>query len=254
MASVSVGPEAGRGELEIQVPVSTGVVAIQRAMPKPPTHLPTHMLTQLTDPSTQLMDVRRLSGHDANELRAILTNLRAQIAKSENAMAFEIFPDTTILDVIQKLPQSVEELADVDKLGLRKIELYGDRIVSAVSAFLDTKEILIPVRAVEREKATLMSPGFVKLVAAGQYATRFARPSTTSHSLPARNLGLDQMEVLASANSARSEATCNTEKISSQDELDALSDEAIIDLCASPKMPDDIGDEQLEWLINEGVV
>jgi bloom syndrome protein len=158
--------------------------------------------------STPAVDKRELSQENQYELKAIMTNLRVQIAKTEGTLPFEVFPDTTIVDVISKLPQTLEELDDIDQLGVRKIQLYGKRIVDAVSAFIDTKELTVPKRSLKNVRRLSVM-----------------RPPPPS-------------------------------------ELDGLSEEAIIDLCAtSPPRPvrmaslqDDLDEEQLKWLISEGVI
>ena len=164
-------------------------------------------------------DHRQLSPENQFELKAILTNLRAQIAKAEGTLPFEVFPDTTVVDVIAKLPQSVDELDDIDQLGVRKIQAYGERLVAAVSAFLDTKEIVIGKRSMKNVR---------RLSGARQPVV----------SKPVRNV-----------------------ENKSKTEIEDLSEEAIIDLCASPPFPkqtksiqDDLDEEQLQWLIKEGVI
>lgn len=175
--------------------------------------------------SAQPNDPRNLSLSDQIELKAILTNLRAQIAKAEKTMPFEIFPDTTILDVIAKLPQSTVELADIDKLGVRKIQLYGERIVDTVAAFLDTKGISLEPRSVSQDLHGMSQPrGGVRIVAKSGFSS-VTNPSS---------------------------------------DVDLLSEEAIIDLCSTPQidrrpptqkiLTDDLDPEQLEWLISEGVI
>ena len=217
-------------------------------------------------------DPRNLSLNDQMELKAILTNLRAQIAKAENTMAFEVFPDTTIVDVIAKLPQSVEELADVDKLGVRKIDAYGERIVSAVAAFLDTKNIVLPGRNVKSVVCSL-SPAGVKIVAKSAFSTSAdartvirmksltpAVPVPTAH-VPAR---VDSPVIQARIDSPVPRDTFGVSPDGSPlgSDIEFLNAEAIIDLCASPAMPDrpppaladDIDDDQLQWLISEGAL
>ena len=162
-----------------------------------------------------------LSKQDEIELKAILVNLRAQIAKAESILPFQVFPDTTVIDVIEKLPQSVDELADVDKLNLKKINMYGERIVSSVSVFLETKNIQLPLRVVDPNTCTTTTTKSVRIVAKSFGSKR------------------------------RSWST--------QDEVENLPQEAIIDLCASPQQvnppeTEEIDQAQLEWLINEGVL
>jgi RecQ family ATP-dependent DNA helicase len=180
----------------------------------------------ISDPVSQ--DTRKLSAENQFELRAILTNLRAQIAKAEKALPFEVFPDTTIVDVISKLPQSVDELDDIDQLGVRKIQQYGERIVSTISAFLETKQLVVARRSMKnvRRLSGVRMPAPIK---SGQ-----GSKANVAREIP--------------------EGKVN--------DIEDLSEEAIIDLCSSPpfsrplikSIKDDLDDEQLRWLIDEGVL
>lgn len=207
-------------------------------------------------------DPRNLSRDDQIELKAILTNLRAQIAKSEQTLPFEVFPDTTIVDVIAKLPQSIEELADVDKLNVRKIQMYGDRICAAVSAFLDTKEISVPTRTVKAVTGRVSLVGRDRTVRIVAPSSARVPPDPVAHSGPP----YAQMD--APVVPTRSECTPRRAEppatLPAGEDMTLLSDEAIIDLCSSPAITrpsqpnsgfqEDIGDEQLQWLIREGVI
>jgi hypothetical protein len=186
-----------------------------------------------------LTNDRIISQANKMELKAILTNLRAQIAKLESALPFEVFPDTTIVDVIEKLPQSMEELEDVDQLGVLKIRAYGSRIVQTVVAFLETKEIVIAKREVKK------------------------RMSLTGDHRRRESIRVESSVVVKSQPSSHTEVPAIKENPDTRsNEISDLSAEAIIDLCMSPALPqkpsqsleDDIGDEQLQWLIREGVL
>ena len=182
---------------------------------------------------------RTLSQANQLELKAILTNLRAQIAKQESTLPFEVFPDTTIVDVIEKLPQSVEELEDVDQLNVLKIRAYGARIVQTVVAFLETKEIVIAKREVKKRMSLTGDPRRRDSIRLASSVAPKSQPSVPLE-LPSIREVPDTMN----------------------NEISDLSAEAIIDLCMSPALPpkpsqsleDDIGDEQLQWLIREGVL
>jgi bloom syndrome protein len=168
---------------------------------------------------------KKLDKQDEMELKAILTNLRAQIAKSESSLPFEVFPDTTILDVIEKLPQTAQELADVDKLSVKKINLYGEKIVSAVTAFLETKNLVLPIREIQPSAAP------------SQVSVNSRKPVR----IVARSFADSSKNVQAN-------------RPKENEDLD-LDEEAIIDLCSSPaKFSDDIDETHLQWLINEGVL
>jgi bloom syndrome protein len=208
---VRVGPRANSGA-RFLIPIQ-GISCPVQGTAVAPTSVPAR--------AKPAVDPRRLSPPDEVELKAILTNLRAQIAKSERTLPFEVFPDTTIMDVIAKLPQSISELGDVDKLSLRKIELYGQRIVDTVSAFLDTKGITMPERDMGAHVTSRReSVGGVRIVAKSAFG------------------GMNKR----------------------QSDVDQLSEEAIIDLCSTPQMvksapiADDIDPAHLEWLIKEGVI
>jgi bloom syndrome protein len=224
---VLVGREVGHSQLVMEylsVEAGRKVVAL-RPVPDRPS-----AFSKPNKPVEPLIaNPRALSSENQFELKAILTNLRAQIAKAESTLPFEVFPDTTIVDVIAKLPQSKEELEDVDQLGVRKIAAYGDRIVATVCAFLETKEIVIQRRVVKK------------------------RMSVSGNAKPREAVRI------AASSIVRAEITPTARN---DPEVSDLSAEAIIDLCTSPAIPpkhppaleDDIGDEQLQWLINEGVL
>lgn len=164
-----------------------------------------------------------LSGQDEIELKAILTNLRAQIAKSESSLPFQVFPDTTILDLVNKLPQTQGELQDVDKLNLRKIDMYGEKILSSISAFLETKQIFISPRFPPPSKQTQRPT--VRIVAK---SFGFGHPRK-------ENFPTNSTTPLNVIDLSVSPAVVKTEEQPQQ-------------------QPDDLNEEELQWLINEGVL
>ena len=193
---------------------------------------------------------RALSVENQTELRAILTNLRAQMAKSEGALPFEIFPDTTVVDVITKLPQSLEELDDIDQLGVRKIQAYGKRIVDTVVAFIETKELMVEKRSlknVRRLSVGLLRP---EIDPAPIRSAPITEDSTVVSGRHSEDVGVEVLDLHVSGERRLSE------------EIEDLSEEAIIDLCAtspplrrvSAVIPEDLDEEQLNWLIKEGVL
>ena len=202
-----------------------------------------------------------LSNDQRIELKGALNHLRSQIAKEEKTLAFEVFPDTTVLDLIEQLPKKLDDLQDVDKLNDRKIALYGERIVECIRGFMEEQGLGSfvstmntapvakpslqeqPIRLVTNSKGdmSLKDSQSTAVSSNETYATRFTkkRKSSASEKAATPHAGID--------------------------EITNLSDEAIIDLCTSPIIPqklsqsnrvqfEDISEEYLQWLKEEGVI
>ncbi|MBW2965049.1 UvrD-helicase domain-containing protein [Candidatus Woesearchaeota archaeon] len=62
-----------------------------------------------------------------------LREWRRDISKSAGVPAFMILHDRTLIDIVEKMPLSVEDLEDVHGLGPTKISKYGDEIIRVVN-------------------------------------------------------------------------------------------------------------------------
>jgi len=186
------------------------------------------------------------------ELKGALNHLRSQIAREEKALPFEIFPDTTVLDLIDQLPQTLDDLENIDKLNDRKIDLYGEKILECIRMFLEEKGIVLISKSVP---SIVGDVGGVRMIAGGTtdvYARRFSGMVKP----PPKPVVSAASQISASSN------------VSS--EIQELSEEAIIDLCTSPVLSqkslqsnsqtssnivfEDISDEYIQWLKNEGAI
>ncbi len=67
------------------------------------------------------------------------TKLFVELQKSreENIKAYYIFKDKQMIDLINKLPRSKEELKNVSGFGEVKTEKYGDMILKIINEELD---------------------------------------------------------------------------------------------------------------------
>ncbi|MBV1695575.1 MAG: DNA helicase RecQ [Hyphomicrobiales bacterium] len=74
----------------------------------------------------------RLAGQD-NVLFSALRALRQQLATDAGLPPFVIFHDRTLLELVEKRPQTREALAAVSGLGERKIARYGDAVLGVVA-------------------------------------------------------------------------------------------------------------------------
>jgi len=66
-------------------------------------------------------------------LLAALKRKRRELAAAESVPAFVIFPDRTLIDMAERRPATLDELRKVYGVGERKIALYGDAFLEAVS-------------------------------------------------------------------------------------------------------------------------
>ena len=65
-----------------------------------------------------------------------LAALRKQIAKEEKLPPYIIFHDTSLKDMVSKLPVDLEAMKDVSGVGNAKLKKYGSRFVEAIRGFL----------------------------------------------------------------------------------------------------------------------
>src|SRR6185312_8801747 len=70
-----------------------------------------------------------------SELREYLRDWRRNIAREQGIPAFVVMHDTTIESLCRIQPQTLGELRHVQGLGVRKLELYGSQLLSAMQRF-----------------------------------------------------------------------------------------------------------------------
>jgi ATP-dependent DNA helicase RecQ len=63
-----------------------------------------------------------------------LRDLRAQLAREQNVPAYVIFHDSTLRNIAEQRPQSLDELSKVGGIGGAKLERYGTQLLEAVRA------------------------------------------------------------------------------------------------------------------------
>lgn len=69
-------------------------------------------------------------------LREYMRNWRRDIAKMKDVPAFVVMHDTSLEELCQRKPRTLEELREVPGFGKRKIEVYGGDILSALRSYL----------------------------------------------------------------------------------------------------------------------
>ncbi len=66
-------------------------------------------------------------------LLAALKKLRREIARDEGVAAFMVFPDRTLIDMVEKRPATLDDMSRVHGIGQRKLSRYGDAFLEAVA-------------------------------------------------------------------------------------------------------------------------
>jgi len=64
----------------------------------------------------------------------LLRDLRAQLAREQNVPAYVIFHDSTLRNIAELQPATLDELARVGGIGGAKLERYGQRVLDALGA------------------------------------------------------------------------------------------------------------------------
>ena len=65
-----------------------------------------------------------------------LVALRREIAKAEKLPPYIIFHDTSLKDMVSKLPVHLESMKSVSGVGHAKLEKYGSRFIEAIRGYL----------------------------------------------------------------------------------------------------------------------
>jgi len=61
-----------------------------------------------------------------------LKQFRSELAKKRRTKSFKIFPDKTLLEMVEKRPQSLEDLEDIYGVGPKKLKKFGKIFINAI--------------------------------------------------------------------------------------------------------------------------
>ncbi len=65
-------------------------------------------------------------------LLAALKDLRLRLAKQRRVPAYAIFPDRTLLDMVQRRPRTIAEFAEVNGVGAKKLQEFGAAFLKVI--------------------------------------------------------------------------------------------------------------------------
>ncbi len=68
------------------------------------------------------------------DLLAALKTLRLEIAHEKNVPAYVVFPDTTLMEMARERPATLDQMADINGVGPRKLKGFGELFLEAITA------------------------------------------------------------------------------------------------------------------------
>jgi ATP-dependent DNA helicase RecQ len=78
-------------------------------------------------------EMAEASGADTG-LLASLKELRMRLAKQRRVPAYAIFPDRTLIEMAEKRPQSLNEMAEINGVGAKKLQAFGETFLAAITS------------------------------------------------------------------------------------------------------------------------
>ncbi len=69
-----------------------------------------------------------------------LLEARSQLASKNKLLEYQVCPETTLLEVLNKMPSSHDDLKDVEALGTSKAKKYGDKLLQVVAEYVQQQK------------------------------------------------------------------------------------------------------------------
>ncbi|MCL1598852.1 MAG: HRDC domain-containing protein, partial [Actinomycetia bacterium] len=92
---------------------------------------------RITKPSTPRPEPQELPA-GAQDLFEELRVLRKRLAGERSVPAYVVFNDATLREMATALPSDREELLEINGVGSKKIETYGDDFLAVIRTWLDS--------------------------------------------------------------------------------------------------------------------
>lgn len=105
-------------------PVLRGEVPLQLAVPRMAALKPKIM-------------PKSVASHYDRKLFAMLRKLRKAIADEENIPPYIVFNDATLIEMAQQLPVTATEMLNINGVGSRKLERFGQAFITRIRAYID---------------------------------------------------------------------------------------------------------------------
>ncbi|MDP3264773.1 MAG: DNA helicase RecQ [Tabrizicola sp.] len=103
-------------------------------------------ITLRRDTVTSAVERVAVRGQVADEDAALLSHLKAKrraLAEAANVPAYVIFPDKTLIEMAERKPATLDQMAAISGVGAKKLESYGAAFLAAINGAV---EMLHPAR------------------------------------------------------------------------------------------------------------
>jgi ATP-dependent DNA helicase RecQ len=111
-----------KGEASVHIRQSVADHAAKKSSPK----------TRSTSTGTKASAAFDQLNLGERERFAALKAWRAEVAKEHNLPAYVIFHDATLAAIAKAVPQSLDDLAGISGLGVKKLDAYGEEVLRVV--------------------------------------------------------------------------------------------------------------------------
>lgn len=85
-------------------------------------------------PTTKGVDYAAVLDPESFRVFDALRKMRKEAAKEESVSAFMIFTNAQLAEIAQKRPTSLADLGQIQDVGKRRLERYGQRVLDVLSA------------------------------------------------------------------------------------------------------------------------
>lgn len=132
------------------------------------------------------------SGANANEaLWEALRAIRSSLAEEQGLPAYMIFHDATLMEMMEKRPQTLQQLALISGVGERKLAAYGDQFLSCLNSSRETSDGLSSDTVAET--MLLLKKGYsIEAIAQQRSLTQTTIYNHLADAIETRGLSLEQ--------------------------------------------------------------
>ena len=93
--------------------------------------------------ATDRVAVRSQVADEDVGLLALLKSRRRALAEAQNVPAYVVFPDKTLIEMAERKPATLDQMAGITGVGARKLESYGTAFLEVING---SSEALHPAR------------------------------------------------------------------------------------------------------------
>ena len=91
-----------------------------------------HLRRAIASAAPRRGEARALVSEEAQPLLSELKARRRALAEAQRVPAYVVFPDRTLIEIAERRPQNLDEMAAINGVGAKKLERYGETFLQVV--------------------------------------------------------------------------------------------------------------------------